>query len=167
MNYLPMLIGLANLTNALIRPLRWLALLMVLLTFAIVVLRYAFNSGGVVLQDAVMYMHGLFFMMAIVLGISENTHVRVDIFYSRSTHDQQAWIDLAGHLFFLLPVAGFMVWISLPYVVSSWQILEGSSEVRGIPAVFLLKSLIPLTGILMIFQGIASIAGILVEMSEA
>ncbi|NCF44842.1 MAG: TRAP transporter small permease subunit [Proteobacteria bacterium] len=143
-----------------IRPLRWLALLMVLITFAIVVLRYAFNTGGALLPESVMYLHGAFFMLAIALGIRDNTHVRVDIVYSRQATAQQGWIDLVGHLFFLLPVAGFVVWVSLPYAQNSWRILEGSSEVGGIPAVFLLKSLIPLTGALLFLQGLAAIADI-------
>ena len=158
---LQLLTHLSTLANAVVRPLRWLALAMVLLTFAIVILRYALNTGGVLLQESVMYLHGVFFMLAIALGVGENTHVRVDIFYSRLTPDQQGWIDLAGHILFLLPVAGFMVWVSLPYVGNSWRILEGSAEVGGIPAVFLLKTLIPLTGVLLIFQGIAGIASIL------
>jgi len=161
MKLLTWLTRLAPLMALLIKPLRWLALIMVLLTFAIVVLRYAFNSGGVLLQESVMYLHGTFFMLAIALGISENTHVRVDILYGRRRASEQAWIDLAGHLLFLLPVACFMVWVSLPYVGNSWQIFEGSSEVGGIPGVFLLKTLIPLTGLLLFCQGIASIANIL------
>lgn len=167
MTVLHLLKTLSALTHALVRPLRWLALLMVLLTFAIVILRYALNTGGVLLQESVMYLHGVFFMLAIALGIGENTHVRVDIVYSRLTPNQQQWIDLAGHIFFLLPVAGFMVWVSLPYAGNSWQILEGSSEVGGIPAVFLLKTLIPLTGVLLIFQGIAGSASILLAKYQA
>jgi TRAP-type mannitol/chloroaromatic compound transport system permease small subunit len=60
-----------------------------------------------------------------------------------------------------------MVWISLSYVGNSWPILEGSAEVGGIPAVFLLKTLIPLTGVLLIFQGIAGIASILLAKYQA
>ena len=164
---LHLLTTLSALTHAIVRPLRWLALVMVLLTFAIVILRYALNTGGVLLQESVMYLHGVFFMLAIALGVGENTHVRVDIVYSRLTPDQQRWIDLAGHVLFLIPVAGFMVWVSLPYAGNSWQILEGSSEVGGIPAVFLLKTLIPLTGVLLIFQGIAGIASILLAKYHA
>ena len=161
MTILQLLTRLSTLTTALVRPLRWLGLTMVLLTFAIVILRYAFNSGDVLLQESVMYLHGTLFMLAIAMGISDNTHVRVDILYSRRSHEQQAWIDLIGHLLFLLPVAGFMIWVSLPYVINSWQILEDSSEVGGIPAVFLLKTLIPLTGVLLFCQGLAGIANIL------
>ena len=111
MKILQLLAGLSTLTAALVRPLRWLSLVMVLLTFAIVILRYAFNSGGVLLQESVMYLHGTLFMLAIALGISDNTHVRVDILYSRHSPEQQAWSDLVGHLLFLLPVAGFMIWV--------------------------------------------------------
>jgi TRAP-type mannitol/chloroaromatic compound transport system permease small subunit len=161
MAMLQLLAGLSRITSVLVRPLRWLALVMVLLTFAIVLLRYALNSGGALLPETVMYLHGTFFMLAIALGISENTHVRVDILYSRRIPAQQQWIDLAGHVLFLLPVAVFMIWVSLPYVSSSWQILEGSSEVGGIPGVFLLKTLMPLTGLLLLTQGIAGIASIL------
>ena len=161
MKILQLLAGLSTLTSVIVRPLRWLALIMVLLTFAIVILRYAFNSGGVMLQESVMYLHGTLFMLAIALGVGDNTHVRVDILYSRRSPEQQAWIDLVGHILFLLPVAGFMIWVSLPYVSNSWQILEGSSEVGGIPGVFLLKTLIPLTGALLFCQGIAGVAAIL------
>ena len=163
---LTLLIGLGQSIDACIRPLRWLALLMVLVTFAVVILRYAFSSGGALLQESVMYMHGAFFMLAIALGIRDNSHVRVDIVYSRRPVSQQGWIDLAGHLLFLLPVAGFMVWVSLPYAVNSWQIMESSSEVGGIPAVFLLKTLIPLTGVLLFLQGLAAIANILQEKTQ-
>jgi TRAP-type mannitol/chloroaromatic compound transport system permease small subunit len=161
MKILQLLAGLSTLTCVIVRPLRWLALIMVLLTFAIVILRYALNSGGVLLQESVMYLHGTLFMLAIALGVGDNTHVRVDILYSRRSPEQQAWIDLVGHILFLLPVAGFMIWVSLPYVSNSWQILEGSSEVGGIPGVFLLKTLIPLTGALLFCQGIAGVAAIL------
>ena len=108
-----------------------------------------------------MYLHGALFMLAIALGVDDNTHVRVDILYSRRSPEQQAWIDLVGHILFLLPSAGFIIWVSLPYVSNSWQILEGSSEVGGIPGVFLLKTLIPLTGALLFCQGIAGVAAIL------
>ena len=161
MKILQLLAGLSTLTCVIVRPLRWLALIMVLLTFAIVILRYALNSGGVLLQESVMYLHGTLFMLAIALGVGNNTHVRVDILYSRRSPEQQAWIDLVGHILFLLPVAGFMIWVSLPYVSNSWQILEVSSEVGGIPGVFLLKTLIPLTGALLFCQGLAGVAAIL------
>ena len=54
-----------------------------------------------------MYLHGALFMLAIALGVGDNTHVRVDILYNRRSPEQRAWIDLVGHILFLLPVAWY------------------------------------------------------------
>lgn len=142
-------------TVRLARAIRWLALAMVLTTIAIVVLRYAFAIGAIPLQESVMYMHGFLFLLGIPYGINRNTHVRVDILYTRLTPRQQAFIDLGGHLIFLLPIAIFILVTSWPYTIASWRVLEGSSEVGGLPAVFLLKTLIPATAVLMALQAIA------------
>jgi TRAP-type mannitol/chloroaromatic compound transport system permease small subunit len=140
------------------QPIRWLTLAMVVLTMGIVLLRYAFGSGSVFIQESIMYMHGVLFMLAIPMGIAENSHVRVDIIYSNLSETKRAVIELLGHWLFLLPVAGFIFFISFTYVENSWRITERSSEVGGIPGVFLLKTLLPITAALMFLQGLASIA---------
>ena len=140
------------------QPIRWLTLAMVVLTMGIVLLRYAFGSGSVFVQESIMYMHGILFMLAIPMGIADNSHVRVDIIYSNLSKKKRAVIDLLGHCIFLLPVAGFIFFISVGYVENSWRITEGSSEVGGIPSVFLLKTLLPVTAALIFLQGLASIA---------
>jgi TRAP-type mannitol/chloroaromatic compound transport system permease small subunit len=66
-------------------------------------------------------------------------------------------VNLLGHCLFLLPVTATIFWLSLPYVSASWRILEGSPEVGGIPGVFLLKTLIPLTSTLLFLQGLVGI----------
>jgi TRAP-type mannitol/chloroaromatic compound transport system permease small subunit len=152
------LIGLGDLAIAASRPTRWLALGMVGLTLSIVLLRYALGDGSVFIQESVMYMHGVLFMLAIPMGVADNTHVRVDIFYSRLSIAQKSLVNVVGHFLFLLPVAGFIFFISFDYVANSWQIAETSSEVGGIPGVFLLKTLIPLTAAALFIQGLAAIA---------
>ncbi|MEQ8858273.1 MAG: TRAP transporter small permease subunit [Pseudomonadales bacterium] len=130
---------------------------MVLTTLAIVVLRYAFSQGAIVLQEGVLYLHGMVFMLGIPYALKENAHVRVDLVYARLGARGRAVVDLVGHVFGLLPVALAMLAYSYGYVANSWRILEGSSEVGGIPGVFLLKTLIPLTAVLLTLQGIAEI----------
>lgn len=158
---------LGHLLERLIAPTRWLALVMVITTFAIVLLRYALETGSVAMQELVMYLHGLLFLLAIPSGVANNSHVRVDILYSRLSERVQQRLDLAGHMIFLLPVAGFMFFISLPYVASSWSILEGSSEVGGLPGIFLLKTLLPLCALCLFIQGLAAIAQILLDWLQA
>ena len=81
--------------------------------------------------------------------------MRVDVFYADAPPRRTALIDLLGALLLLLPFALALAWLSLPYVGRSWAILERSRETSGIPAVFLLKTLIPLFALLMALQGIS------------
>ena len=155
------LMGLVELGRSLskaLATLRWLALAMVLLTISVVCLRYLFSTSAILIQESVVYLHAILFMLAIPLGLAERTHVRVDILYGRLPARTQHWIDLAGHALLLIPVAVFMGWISLDYVAASWRIFEGSAEVGGIQGVFLLKTLIPATALLLLLQGLAGMA---------
>ncbi|MEM8769519.1 MAG: TRAP transporter small permease subunit, partial [Pseudomonadota bacterium] len=127
------------------------------ITAAVVLLRYGFNAGAIALQESVLYLHATAFMLGIASTLKDGGHVRVDVMYSRLGPRAQAAIDLMGHCLFLLPVAGTIFWLSLPYVQASWAILEGSPEVGGIPGIFLLKSLIPLMALLLAVQGLAEI----------
>ena len=107
-----------------------------------------------------MYLHGLFFMLALAFGIAQDTHVRVDILYSRMSTKRRHLINLVGHCIFLMPMAALIFFSSLPYVSASWRVFEGSSEVGGVPALFLLKSLLPVTALLLLLQGLASSAAL-------
>lgn len=139
------------------RAIAWLTGLMALLTVLVVVLRYVFGEGTVALQESITYAHALVLMLGIAYALKHDAHVRVDLLYGRLGQRGQCAIDLLGHVLFLIPVAATVLWSSLPYVRASWRILEGSSEVGGIPAVFLLKTLIPVMAILLLLQGIAEI----------
>ena len=125
------------------RVLGWLTLLMVLVTFAVVILRYGFDWGSIAMQESVNYLHALVFMAGAAYTLKRNEHVRVDIVYTRLSDRGKAWVDLLGTLILLLPFCIFLIWISLPYVRNSWQLLEGSREAGGLPLVYLLKSFIP------------------------
>jgi len=140
------------------RALAWLTLLTVLITFAVVVLRYGFDWGSIAMQESVNYLHALVFMAGAAYTLKHNEHVRVDILYTRLSPRGKAWVDLFGTLILLLPFCTFLMWVSFPYVINSWQLLEGSREAGGLPLVYLLKSFIPLMGLLLLLQGLSLIA---------
>lgn len=137
------------------RTLSWLTLLMVLVTFAVVVLRYAFDMGWIAMQESVTYMHACLFLGGAAFTLKHHGHVRVDIFFHRFSRRGQAWVDLLGSLFLLMPVSVFIGWISWDYVASSWGLFEGSREAGGLPGVFLLKTMILAMAGLLILQGLA------------
>lgn len=131
----------------------WLTLLMVLLTFTIVVLRYGFNLGWIWLQESLTYLHVAVFTVAAAWTLQLDGHVRVDIFYAEMPKKRRALIDLIGTLIFLLPFCVFLLIIAFPYVANSWKLLESSREAGGLPLVFLLKSLIMVLPALLLSQG--------------
>ncbi len=133
----------------------WLTLAMVLLTFTIVILRYAFDIGWIALQESVAYMHALVFMLGAAYTFKHNEHVRVDIFYQRFSYKTRAWIDCFGTLLLLFPVCGFIIWSSWEYVTDSWEIMESSPNSGGLPGVFLLKTSIIVMAVLLVFQGLS------------
>jgi TRAP-type mannitol/chloroaromatic compound transport system permease small subunit len=142
--------------EALGRTIAWLALAIVLLQFAVVVLRYVFGLGSVKMQEGVVYMHATLFMVAAGYTLLHNGHVRCDIFYSAASRRTRAIIDLFGVCVFLVPMCTLIVWVAWPYVAAAWEVREGSPEGSlGIPGVYLLKSVILLFAGLLVLQGLA------------
>lgn len=137
------------------RAVSWLTLVMVLVTFAIVVLRYVFNVGWIAMQESVSYMHTMVFMLGAAYTLKHDGHVRVDIIYQRCSARTQAWIDFLGALMLLMPVAGFILYSSWEYVGNSWAIHESSRSSGGLPGVFLIKTLIPVMACLLFLQALA------------
>jgi TRAP-type mannitol/chloroaromatic compound transport system permease small subunit len=156
-----------RLTTGIGRAVAWLALVVVLLQFALVVARYLFGLGSIWLSEAVIYGHATLFMLAAAWTLRAGGHVRVDVFYAEASPRTQARIDLIGALLLLLPFALALIWLSLPYVARSWAIHEHSQEASGLPLVFVLKTLIPLFALLMALQGIAQAIRALATLARA
>lgn len=135
----------------------WLTLFMVLVTFIIVVMRYAFDSGLIWLQESLTWMHAAVFMLGAAYTLQMDEHVRVDIFYREMSRTRQAWVNLLGTLIFLLPLCAFLGIESLNYVQSAWQISETSINAGGLPypAVPLLKSALIAMPLLVALQGVS------------
>ena len=138
------------------RGIAWLTLGMVLVGFVVVLLRYVFGLGSTIMQESIIYMHATVFMVCAGYALAHNGHVRCDIFYAAATPRNKAIIDIVGTLLFLLPMCILVVWTAWPYVRASWAVLETSHEGRlGIPAVFLLKSLILVFPALLAVQAVS------------
>jgi TRAP-type mannitol/chloroaromatic compound transport system permease small subunit len=153
-NVIRSLDAIADWTGSLIAP---LTVVMMLATCIVVAARYLFGQGAIPLQEAVIYMHGIVFMLGIGYTLKDQAHVRVDVLSQKFSVKTRAAIDLLGAIFFLLPVSGFIFWTSLDYVSLSWSMREGSAEPGGLPGLYLLKSLIPLMAVLLATQGIAEV----------
>ena len=135
----------------------WFATFMVLVQFVVVVLRYVFGYGTVFMQESIIYMHGFLFLLGAGYTLLHDGHVRVDVFYRDASPKKKAIIDLFGTLVLLFPVCITMMIYSWPYMMTSWSILEGSTETSGIPARFILKTAIVAFLVLIMLQGVSMI----------
>ena len=135
----------------------WLTLLMVIVTVVIVVMRYAFDAGAVWLQESVVWMHAVVFMVGAAYTLQQDDHVRVDIFYRDMSRRRRAWVDLLGTLLFLLPLCAFLGYKSWDFAAVSWRLAESSREPGGMPYPFvpLLKSVLLVMPLLLCVQGAA------------
>lgn len=137
------------------RAVSWMTLMLVLITIYDIVMRYAFKSGSVWIQEAEWHLFAANFMLAGGWTLLRGGHVRVDLLYTRFSPRTRAAIDLAGTVLFLFPFCAVVIWASVPYVMDSWAMLEGSSDPGGLPGRFILKTIIPVTFVLIGLQGIS------------
>jgi TRAP-type mannitol/chloroaromatic compound transport system permease small subunit len=135
----------------------WLTLIMVIATFVIVVLRYAFDVGFIWLQEGLTWMHAAVFMLGAGYTLQQDEHVRVDIFYRDMSPVRRAWVNLAGVLVFVVPLCAYLLIESWGYVRSAWMISEISRDSGGLPypAIPLLKSMLLLMPGLVALQGLS------------
>ena len=132
----------------------WLALMLVALVFGLVAVRYLFNIGSVAAQEAVLWLHGALFLLALSYALKHGAHVRVDVFSQRWSARTRAWVECAGIALLLVPLCLFLLWVSFDYVAASWSQREGSNS-DGLPGWYLVKTLIPLSTALLLLQAIA------------
>jgi TRAP-type mannitol/chloroaromatic compound transport system permease small subunit len=149
------------------RVVSWLTLLLVITTFVVVLLRYFFDVGFIWMQESTTWMHAFVFMLGAAYTLRAGDHVRVDVFYKQLSVRRQAWVDILGTVFFLFPLCGYVFFESLFYVQQSWAAGESSREGSGLGALYLLKTVIPLTALMLALQGVSEIVRAVRRMRQA
>jgi TRAP-type mannitol/chloroaromatic compound transport system permease small subunit len=135
----------------------WLTGIMVIIACIVVGLRHLFGVGSIALQESVIYMHALVFMLGAAYTLKRGGHVRVDIVYRRMSVRKRAWVDALGSVLLTLPLMIFIGWSSWEFVQESWRINEGSANSGGMGGVYLLKGLLPLMALSVSLQAIAEL----------
>jgi len=147
--------AISRLNARLMQVCAWLLLCMVLGQFLSVVMRYVFATGSIQLQESVLYMHALLFLLFAGGTLLADAHVRVDVFYRTWSPARQALVNLVGALLCALPFCAFIFITSWDYVRLAWVIREGSRETSGLPFIWLLKPSILLFALLLGAQSFA------------
>jgi TRAP-type mannitol/chloroaromatic compound transport system permease small subunit len=136
--------------------LKWLVLFSSLISAFNALMRYTIHYSSNAWLEIQWYMFGAMFLLAAGYALKHEEHVRVDVFYSQMTPKQQAWVDVAGGIVFLMPISILIAWMSIPMVVNSFKIMEYSSDPGGLLR-WPIKIMVPIGFVLLALQGVAEI----------
>jgi TRAP-type mannitol/chloroaromatic compound transport system permease small subunit len=110
----------------------WLIFLAVLVSAANAISRKLFDLSSNAWLELQWYLFGAAFMGAAAYTLQQNEHIRIDVFYGSRSRKTQHWIDLLGHIFFLLPFVALMAWLLWPYTIQAYVGGQVSSNAGGL-----------------------------------
>jgi TRAP-type mannitol/chloroaromatic compound transport system permease small subunit len=134
----------------------WLVLVAVLVSAGNATIRYSLDTSSNAWLELQWYLFSAVFLLGAGYTLLHNEHVRIDVVFGHLAPRTRAWIDLLGGIFFLLPMAIGIMWLSWPIFVESFSRGEVSSDAGGLlrwPA----KLLIPIGFLLLTLQGVSEI----------
>ncbi len=134
----------------------WLILVSILVSSTNAVVRKAFNISSNAWLELQWYLFGAAFLLAAAYTLKQNEHIRIDIVYGMWPRRAQHWIDLIGHIFFLMPFCLLMVYYLVPYVTRSVRSGEMSTNAGGL-IIWPAKAMLLAGFFLLALQGISEI----------
>ena len=134
----------------------WLIVLAVFISAGNAVSRKAFDLSSNAWLELQWYLFSAVFLLCASWTLMANEHIRIDILNNMLPKRAQNWIDVFGHIFFLLPFAFVIVWTGWPFFLASWEINEQSGSAGGL-VVWPVKALVPLGFALLFLQGISEL----------
>lgn len=134
----------------------WALLASVLICTGNALIRYAFNISSNGWLEIQWYLFAAIFLLGSSATLRRNEHVRIDVVAGRFSKRTQVWIDIFGFLFFLLPMAGLILYLATPYALESMRNQEVSSNAGGL-IVWPAKLLIPTGFLLLTLQGVSEL----------
>ncbi len=142
-----------RITEAIGRSVAWLILIAVFVSAGNAVIRKVFSTSSNAWLELQWYLYGAAFLLAAAYTLKQNEHIRIDIVYGLFPRRVQHWIDLFGHVLFLMPFAVLMIVYFVPYLGQSIRSGEVSNNAGGLP-------LWPAKSLLLIGFGLLAIQGV-------
>lgn len=138
------------------RAVAWLILLAILVSAGNAIVRKAFNMSSNTWLELQWYLFGAAFMGAAAYTLQQNEHIRIDIVYGAFSRRVQNWIDLLGHVFFLLPFVVLMAWMLVPYAWAAFQSGQISTNAGGL-IIWPARAILAAGFVLLVAQALAEI----------
>ena len=134
----------------------WLVLVAVLVSAGNAVVRYTLDTSSNAWLEIQWYLFSAVFLFCAGYTLLHNRHVRIDIVSGMFSRRVQTWIEIFGTVFFLLPMAILILWLSWPVFMDAWRSNEVSFNAGGLilwPA----RLMVPIGFLLLVLQGISEL----------
>ncbi len=145
-----------GLTERIGRLTYWLILVAVLVSAGNAVIRYAFNMSSNAWLELQWYLFSAVFLFCAGYALLHNQHVRIDVISGRLSKRVQIGIDILGTVFFLLPMAIAIMWLSWPVFVDAYRHNEVSTNVGGL-IIWPARLMVPVGFFLLVLQGLSEL----------
>ncbi|MCB1943431.1 MAG: TRAP transporter small permease subunit [Candidatus Accumulibacter sp.] len=140
----------------------WTVLVLVIVTQ--VVARYVFNEGSIMMEELQWHLYSIGFMLGLSFTEIHERNVRIDVFAERLAPRTRLWIELLGISLLLLTFTGFVVWFSVPFFMSSYEMQEVSAAPGGLPYRWFLKSFLITAFVLLALAGLGRLTRVWVAL---
>jgi TRAP-type mannitol/chloroaromatic compound transport system permease small subunit len=134
----------------------WLILAAVLISAGNAVMRYTFNMSSNAWLEIQWYLFSFVFLFCAGYTLLHNQHVRIDVISSNLSGRGRAWIDILGTIFFLLPMAITIMWLSWPIFVDAYTTKEISANAGGL-LIWPGRLMLPAGFLLLVLQGFSEL----------
>ncbi len=145
--------------NAIVRRIAeiaaWLNVILIGVILLQVVMRYGFNRGLVPLEELMWHLYAVAFMFGMAYSIINDSHIRVDIVHMNLPRKAQHILEVLGILFLLMPFLWTLFDHSVGWTYEAWRVNESSANPTGLPYRWIIKSVVPLTAILIFIAALS------------
>ncbi len=145
-----------GLTERVGKSIIWLVLIVTLIAAGNALMRYTINYSSNAFLEIQWYLFSAIFLFGAGYTLLRNEHVRIDLVAGRLSKRAQTWIDIFGIIFFLLPMAVTVMYLSWPIFVLAWQNHELSSNAGGLP-LWPVRLLVPIGFFLLVIQSVSEL----------
>ncbi|ABC27326.1 TRAP-type mannitol/chloroaromatic compound transport system, small permease component [Hahella chejuensis KCTC 2396] len=132
-------------------------LLMLVNVFYDVVMRYLFNQVSIGMQELEWHLFAAVFLLGVPYALRTDGHVRVDVLYEGWSDRLKAIVNMVGAIAFVTPFSLLVMYFGFGFTVDAFNLMEGSGDPGGLPYRWIIKSLIPLSSLLILLSGLGMI----------
>ena len=148
----------------------WLALLVVVAEFLIVIARFIYGYEQTFMGDLVRFWYAALFLFASAYTLKEDGHVRVDVLYAGLKRKTKSTLNIIGIVFFGLPLCWLILargmWGKSSLINSPMLNFETSMSGFGMYVKYLMAAFLIIFALSMIFQFTAYLLNSMADIEE-